>query len=249
MSDSLDPSPYITLDYAPLDKRLEAYTRYAGSIPRAVAQIRANLRIPMARTRLEYGISSFGGFVDYFRDDVPSVFAAVDDATAQAAFTEANAAAVEAMAELRDWLISNRATATDDYALGSELFARMVYDTERVDISLAELEAIGRADMERNQRALAEACAEFAAGETIQSCFARMADRKPALGSVETAREQIQETKDFLIEQELVTIPGTEEARVAESPPRGRKRCNKRTSRASPTCCSHQCTRSGRGIF
>jgi uncharacterized protein (DUF885 family) len=39
---------------------------------------------------------------------------------------------------------------------------------------------------------------------------------------VETAREQIQETKDFLIEQELVTIPGTEEARVAESPPYSR---------------------------
>ncbi len=222
MSDSLDPSPYITLDYAPLDERLEAYTRYAGSIPRAAAQIRANLRMPMARTRLEYGIASFGGFVDYFRDDVPDVFAAVEDPVAQAAFREANAAAIEAMAGLRDWLIANRDSATEDYALGAELFTQMLYDTERVDIGLDQLEAIGRADLERNQGALAEACAEFAPGETIQSCFSKMANRKPEGGSVAAARRQLEETKAFLIEQDLVTIPGTEEAKVAESPPYAR---------------------------
>ena len=222
MSDSLDPSPYITLNYAPLDQRLESYTRYAGSIPRAVTQIRENLRMPMSRTRLEYGIASFGGFVDYFRDDVPAVFASVKDATAQAAFAEANEAAVQAMAGLRDWLVSNRETATDDYALGPELFSRMLYATERVDISLEELEAIGRSDMERNRRALAEACAEFAPGETIQSCFATMASRKPKDGSVETARQQLEEAKAFLVEKDLVTIPGAEEALVAESPPYAR---------------------------
>ena len=222
MSDSLDPSPYITLNYAPLAERLEAYTRYAGSIPRAAAQIRANLRMPMARTRLEYGIASFGGFVDYFRDDVPGVFAAVDDPAAQAAFNEANAAAIEAMAELRDWLMSNRETATEDYALGSERFAQMIYDTERVDVGLDELEAVGRADLERNQQALAEACAEFAPGETIPSCFSRMAGNKPEGGSVEAARHQLEETKAFLVEKNLVSIPGKEEAKVAESPPYAR---------------------------
>jgi uncharacterized protein (DUF885 family) len=201
---------------------MESYTRYAGSIPRAAAQIRANLRMPMARTRLELGIASFGGFVDYFRDDVPGVFAEVKDAAAQAAFAEANAAAVEAMAELRDWLVSNRETATEDYALGAELFTQMLNDTERVDISLEELEAIGRADLDRNQQALAEACAEFAPGETIQRCFSGMADRKPEAGSVETARLQLKETKAFLIEKDLVSIPGKEEAKVAESPPYAR---------------------------
>ncbi|MDX1555814.1 MAG: DUF885 family protein, partial [Xanthomonadales bacterium] len=222
MSDGLEPSPYITLDYAPLAERLEAYTRFAGSIPRAAAQIRENLRMPMARTVLEYGIASFGGFVDYFHDDVPGVFAAVDDAVAQAAFAEANAAAIEAMAQLRDWLIANRESATEDYALGPELFRQMLYDAERVDISLEELEAIGRADLERNQRALAEACTEFAPGETIQSCFSKMANRKPEGSSVEAARRQLDETKAFLIEQDLVSIPGTEEALVAESPPYAR---------------------------
>lgn len=222
MMDSLEPSPYITLDYAPLDKRLESYTRYAGSIPRAVRQIRANLRMPMARTRLEYGIDSFGGFVDYFRNDVPGVFAAVDDAAAQAAFAEANEAAASAMEGLRDWLISNRESATEDYALGPELFSQMLHDTERVDVSLQQLEAIGRADLARNRESLAEACAEFAPGETITSCFSMMADNKPVGGPVEAARGQLGELKSFLVEEGLVTIPGTEEALVAEAPPYAR---------------------------
>ncbi|MEE8495801.1 MAG: DUF885 domain-containing protein [Xanthomonadales bacterium] len=222
MSDSLDPSPYITLDYAPLEVRIKSYTRYAQNIPRAVAQIRANLRMPMARTRLEYGIDSFGGFADYFSNDVPLVFAAVEDEDLQTEFAQANAAAAAAMTVLTDWLKSNLATATEDFALGPELFRQMIYDTERVDVTLEELEAIGRADMKRNQLALGEACAEFAPGESIRSCFSRMANRKPPGGPVETARLQLEETRAFLVEQNLVTIPGSEVALVAESPPYAR---------------------------
>jgi len=222
MSDSLDPSPYIALNYAPLDERMRSYTRFAGNIPRAVEQIRANLRMPMARTRLQYGIDSFGGMADYFSNDVPAVFAAVDDEALQADFTTANTSAANAMRELAVWLESNLDTATEDYALGPELFKQMIYDTERVEISLEELEAMGQADMRRNQLALGEACAEFAPGESIRSCFAMMANRKPPGGAVETARLQMAETRAFLIEKDLVSIPGNEKALVAESPPYAR---------------------------
>ncbi len=222
MSDSLDPSPYITLDYALLEERIKSYTRYAQNLPRAVEQIRANLRMPMARTRLQYGIDSFGGFADYFSNDVPLVFAAVEDEILQAEFAEANTAAAAAMTELTDWLKSNLGTATQDYALGPELFRQMIYDTERVDVSLEELETIGRADMKRNQLALGEACAEFAPGESIRSCFSLMANRKPPGGPVATARLQLEELKAFVLEKELVTIPGNEEVLVAEAPPYAR---------------------------
>ena len=222
MSDSIAPAPYVALDYAPLAERMESYTRYAQAVPRAAMQIRANLRMPMARTVLQYGVDSFGGLAEYYRNDVPAVFAPVEDAALQTAFAEANAGAAEAMQELADWLRSNLPTATEDYALGAELFSQMIYDTERVDIPLDELEAMGWADLRRNQAALVEACGAFAPGESISACFALMANRKPAGGSVEAARRQMVETRAFLVEQDLVSIPGTEEALVAESPPYAR---------------------------
>lgn len=221
-TDSLDPSPYISLDYAPLEERMKAFTRYARNIPQATAQIRANLRMPMARTRLEYGISSFGGLADYFAKDVPAVFATVENEELQAEFREANQGAVSAMTELSDWLKSNRSSANQDFALGPELYAAMLHDTERVDVSLPELEAMGLNDLHRNQLALGEACAEFAPGESIRSCVARMANRKPPGGAVEAARQQLTELRAFVVEQDLVTIPGTEAALVAESPPYAR---------------------------
>ena len=45
LTDSLDPSAYITLDYAPLAERMRAFTRYLENVPRAVGQIRENLSL------------------------------------------------------------------------------------------------------------------------------------------------------------------------------------------------------------
>ena len=200
LSDSLDPSPFITLNYAPLEERMKSYTRYAQNLPVAIEQIRANLRMPMARTRLAYGISSFGGLAEYFTKDVPAAFASVENEQLQSEFQRANAAAAAALVELTDWLKSNLSTATEDFALGPELYRQMLYHTERVSIPVQELEAMGRDDLRRNQMALGEACAEFAPGESIRSCYARMASRKPPGGAVETARQQLAELKAFVEE-------------------------------------------------
>jgi hypothetical protein len=217
--DELDPSPYITRDYAPIAERMAAYTRFASNVPAAAAQIQTNLRIPMPRTYLKYGVASFRGLGEYFLNDVPQAWAEVADPELQAAFETANAAAAAAMLSLADWLESHAHSATEDFALGPELFAEMLYDTERVGATLEELEAIARADFVRNQAALAEACAAFAPGASIVDCFAQMADRKPEGGAVDAARGQLDELEAFLREADLVSIPGTEEALVEEAPP------------------------------
>jgi len=222
MGDSLDPSVYIALNYASLEQRMRGFTRYLNNVPKAVAQIRENLAMPMPRTWLQLGIDSFGGYAAYFRDDVPAVWAAVEDEGLQQAFAAANKEAVQAMQDMTDWLKSNMSTATEDFALGPDLFKQMLWDTERVDISLDELEAIGRADMARNLANLNDACAEFAPGVSIRDCFSRMSDNKPKDGSVESAREQLEETRKFLVQEDLVSIPGTEMALVDEAPPYAR---------------------------
>ena len=222
MGDSLDPSAYIALNYAPLEERLRAFTTYLNNVPRAVAQIRENLAMPMPRTWLQLGIDGFGGYAAYFKDDVPAIWAAVENEDLQQAFASANREAIEAMQGMADWLKSNMSMATEDFALGPDLFREMLWDTERVDISLEELEAIGRADMARNLRSLNEACAEFAPGDTIQNCFAKMSSNKPKDGSVESARDQLEEIRKFIVQEDLVSIPGEEEARVDEAPPYAR---------------------------
>ena len=222
VGDNLDPGPYLTRSYAPLDTRMRAYTKYAKAVPRATEQIRANLQTPLARPLLERGVGAFRGFAEFFQEDVPAIFKEVKDPALQQEFSEANARAAAAMRALADWLESQRPTATASFALGPDRFARMLQATERVTTPLDALEAAGRKDLERNQAALKEACARFAPGAGIAECVARMEANKPEQGPVQAARDQLVELRAFVERAGVATIPGTEEALVDEAPPYNR---------------------------
>jgi uncharacterized protein (DUF885 family) len=219
----LDPNVYIARPYADAATRLRAFIAYLRAVPAAAAQIRANLTAPMPLSFVDYGIAGFNGFAEYYRADAKAAFAAVDDAALQTELTAAVESAAAAMTETAAWLDAQRATATQDFALGAERFARMLEATEAVTVSLDELEAIGRADLARNRAALQSACAEFAPGATLGECMGRMDARKSPLGPVAEAREQLPALKQFIVDTELVSIPGTEDALVEEAPPYNRQ--------------------------
>jgi uncharacterized protein (DUF885 family) len=220
--DNLDPAPYLTRNYAPVETRMTAYTSYARAIPKAADQIRANMRTPLSRPLLERGVSAFRGFADFYAQDAPAAFSAVKDEARQRELRDANGAAVTAMRNLAAWLESQRASATASYALGAERFASMLRMTEGVTTPIAELEAAGRMDLERNQNALREACAQYAPGADIPACITKMNANKPKGGAVEGARAQLAVLKKFVEDAGVATIPGTEEALVAEAPPYNR---------------------------
>ncbi len=219
-ADSIDPDVYVSREYAPLDTRLRAYTTYAKNVPTALQQIRSNLRLPLPRTYVKIGRTSIGGLADFYSKDVPAVFQSVSDQNLQNDFRTANDAAIKAMKDFDSWLGSQEASATDNFALGPDKFREMLKATERVDVPLDQLEEIGRKDMDRNLAALRDACNAYAQGQTIQQCIAKAQAQKPQGASVvDAARTQLNDLKAFIVEKNLVTIPGTEEAKVAEAPP------------------------------
>jgi hypothetical protein len=220
--DRLDPDVYLTRDYAPLEKRMEAYIGYARALPKLAADVRANLRTPLPKTYVERGIGGFGGYAEFFRADVPKVFASVRNPELQQQFAQANEAAARAMEELETWLESERKNATDGFAIGEALFMEMVRQTEGVTASLPELVAAGRNDLERNLKALREACAKYLPDGTLEKCVAKMSANKSRGGSVEVARAQLEDLRTFVREKKLVSIPTEDQCRVDEAPPYNR---------------------------
>lgn len=219
----LDPNVYIARNYAPAPQRMRAFIRFARQVPVAARHIRANLRMPMPLSFIDYGKAAFEGFADYYVGDAKTAFATVKDPALQAEFDQAAGAATRAMRVLAAWMESNRAAATSDFALGEERFLRMVRATEGVDTPLDRLEEIGLLDLKRNQDALRQACAAYAPGQTIPQCMAKMNLNKPADGPVAEARRQIPELTAFVRSHDLVSIPGTEKALVEEAPPYNRQ--------------------------
>jgi hypothetical protein len=217
--DAIDPEIYLSKPYAPLETRMRAFIAYANALPQVTRQIRVNLRTPLAAPIIDYGATAFAGYADFFAGDAPKVYAAVKDPKLQAELAAAAQRASEAARALADWLAAQRPTATQGYAMGPQLFARMLAATEQVTVPLDRLEAIGRADMDRNLAALREACGKFLPGADLRRCVGKVSGRKPEGGPVAEARRQLPELRAFILEHDLVTIPGQEQALVEQAPP------------------------------
>jgi hypothetical protein len=219
---SIDPDVYLSRNYAPLDKRMKSYIKYAQGIPKVAAAIKQNLKSPMPKTYVELGIDQFGGLADFYSKNVAAVFASVSDPELQKQLKDANAAAAAAMAGLKDYLTAERKNANDKYAFGPDLFAQMIKQTEQVDLPVAQIEAAGKADLDANTAALKAECATYAPKASLAQCMAKMQANKPKAGPVEEARNQLKMLKEFIVQHNVVSIPSNDEALVAEAPPYNR---------------------------
>jgi hypothetical protein len=184
--------------------------------------MRDNLEPPLPAPFLQTGNAILSGFAGYLESTVPELFAGVEDEQLQRQFAAANGDAIDAVLQAAAWLEGLKATATNDYALGEERFLKMLKDTQGVDITLAELKTAGELDLQRNLDMLYEACAEFAPGESTEACVLKMQNRKPPEGAVDGATRQLPALKQFLIDNDIVSIPSDEEALVDEAPPHRR---------------------------
>jgi hypothetical protein len=217
-ADGIDPDVYVSRNYAPLEQRIVAYTNYAKSVPGAVAQIQKNLRTPLPKTFVNIGHTTFGGLASFYENQVPAIFASVRDEQKQKEFRDANTAAIAAMKGLDNWFTTQEKSANDNFAIGPEKFSEMLRRTERVEVRLDELEGIGQRDLDRNLTALKDACSSYAPNMPLNECVAKAESHKPSGGPVDGARKQLGELKAFIAEKKIVTIPGSEEALVAEAP-------------------------------
>ena len=224
-SDAVDPDVYVSRPYAPLETRIKSYTLYAKNLPAALQQIKGNLKTPLDKNLIAIGRQTIGGLADFFAKDVAKVFEPVQDAGLQNDFKTANDGAVQAVKDFDAWLGEQEKTANTSYALGPDKFRQMIKETEGVDIDLAQLEEIGRKDLQRNLDAMKAECDKSAPGATLIDCSNKVSAHK-AEGSdvVQAATAQLGELRKFLQEKDVVSIPGTEEAKVGLAPPY--KACN-----------------------
>ena len=219
-SDALDPDVYVSRPYAPLETRIKSYTSYAKNVLSALTQIKANMKLPLAKNLVKIGRQTIGGLADFYAKDVVKVFEPVKDEASQKAFKDANDKAVTAIKEFDAWLGEQEKTGNDSFPLGADKFKQMLKQTEDVDIDLAKLEEIAKADLQRNTNALKTECDKWSPGKTLAECMAKATSNK-AEGKdvVEAATNQLADLRKFIVDKDLMTIPGTEEAKVDQAPP------------------------------
>lgn len=216
---NFDPNVYLTRDYADKPTRLKALIAFLDGVPKAAQQVQANLKAPLPASFIAFGASAFGGYAEFYKGDMLTAFADVKDPALQKQLADSAGKASAAMTGLTGWLKSQEGSATQDFVLGKDKFARMLLATEGVDVPLDELEKAGKADLLRNQTALKDECAKFAPGKSVPDCMLQLNANRPVGGAVAEATRQIPDLNAFVKKADLLTIPGTEQALVRQSPP------------------------------
>jgi uncharacterized protein (DUF885 family) len=216
---SINVADYIARDYAPLADRAQGIIGVCDGAGDYLSQAMENLEPKIPRTWLGISLLQTNGLIEFINDDVAKEMKGLDEQTL-AKLKASLGRCVNALSEYRDFLQDRMKDATDDFALGEQLFLQMIRDKEGLDISIERLDEIGKADLERNLAAMTAAANKVNAKKPVAKVIAQVARDKPKADKVlDLAREQSAKMRQFLIDEKIVTIPSEDVAEVRESPP------------------------------
>ncbi|MGC2289122.1 MAG: DUF885 domain-containing protein, partial [Thermoplasmata archaeon] len=214
----LSLTAYTVRAYAPLPVRIDAIRRHLAGVPSFLTAGLNRLDAGVPGPFIRLAIRTAHGIQSNFRDVEPIVRSFSDASMERIEEVRGPAfAAVQAFADrLEDeWL----PRATNGFPLGPERFQKLLWVRERVRAPFADLLAAGWADLVRNQARLKAIAAAAQPPTDGRGLLARAAETHPTSEQlIARARNFVDETKLFVREKELASIPEPANCRVEETP-------------------------------
>lgn len=212
-SSELDVSFYLKRPYAPLRDRMAALRRHLLGYGGFLEAARDNLDVALPRPNLEIAIEAVDGQIEYLDGEIRA--AVRDDAETIAALD----IGLRQTRDFADFLKARRATADDAYALGEDRFLRLLGLRELVELDVAALERMVRADIERNRAAAEVAAAQIAPGEGVLAAVARLEAHHPSATSIiDDVAAILGRLRHFILERDLVSLPSNGRCVVQPTP-------------------------------
>jgi uncharacterized protein (DUF885 family) len=215
-----DVNVYIKRNFSPLDDRVHSIIAIEAQVPNIVIAAKTNLDQALPKPYVELAINIAKGSADFLRKDLVEAVADLKDERQRSDFLESNRKAAGALADYAGWLERERLPkATDDFALGEEKFQRMLRETELVDLPPEKILEIGMAQLEKEQKAFADAAQKIDPGKSAAEVFKQVQDEHPTTESLlADINKDLESIRKFVITRKLVTIPSEIRARVKETP-------------------------------
>jgi uncharacterized protein (DUF885 family) len=208
-------------DFAPKADRLRSATARLKAVPAICAAGKANLQNPPKEfttlaTRMAKGSAGFlqGGLAAWAKD------AAGADAALLAEFTEANGKAVAAVSDFAAWLEKDLAPRSNGkYAIGAENYAAKLRYDDMVDRPLAEVLAIGEANLAKDYAAFVETAKKIDPSKTPAEVMKSLSNEHPSADDlIPSAQRTVEAARQFLVDHKIVTIPSAVRPMITETP-------------------------------
>ena len=145
----------------------------------------------------------------------PSALPIAPDVAAE--FDAARETAAVAVTEFAQRLQTRRTR--PEFAIGRDLYRRMLEVGEGVNTPLLDVLSIGQANLEQNLRRLDEAAALVAPGMSVREAVAQVAANHPAAEAlIPETQAMLEDIRQALIDHDIITVPSEERCQVTETP-------------------------------
>ncbi len=206
---------YMARDYAPPEERVASMGRILNGAAAVFDAGRRRLTGPLPRPFVELALMMGEGLPVHFAE--AEEFAQRHGRASE--IVRARPGAEAALGTFLTWLKTSELPRSDNsFPLGPERFQKLLWVREGLTTPVEEVRRAGEADLARNHARLAEIARKV--GSSPAELFRRLGDDHPAAGEIlDTARRAIEATRSFVVDHDLVSIPGSPVCRVEETPP------------------------------
>ena len=210
---------YVQRDYAPLPDRIRAATAILRQAPDFLATLDSLTEPELGEPVRDMAVQAYRGMASFYdtglADAAAQCAAVAPDVAAE--FNAARASAAVAVNAFADRLQARQAR--PEFAIGSQLYQRMLSVGEAVDVPLTDVLSIGQANLEQNLRRLDEAAALVAPGKSVREAVAQISANHPTAASlIPETRDMLEDIRQALIDHDVIGLPSAERCQVTETP-------------------------------
>ncbi len=210
---------YVQRDYAPLPDRLRSATAVLRQVPDFLSTLDGLTEAELGEPVRDMALEAYRGMASFYHTglaDASDECAAVAPDVA-AEFDAARETAAAAVTEFTTRLQARQTR--PDFAIGRDLYSRMLRVGEGVDTPLMDVLSIGQANLEQNLRRLDEAAALVAPGKSVREAVAQIASNHPTADAlIPETRNMLEDIRQALIDHDIISVPSEERCQVTETP-------------------------------
>ena len=217
---AIDINIYIKRDFKPLDDRVRDIVTIEDQTANIMTAAKTNLAAVLPKPYVELAIQIANGSADFLEKDLAAAVKDLDDEPLTAAFQDSNKKAAAALRDYASWLAKERLPkATDNFAIGTAKYQRMLAETELVDLPPDKILALGLQRLREEQGIFAAAAKIIDPKKTPLAVFKQIQSEHPKPGELVTdVAKDLDQIRQFVLDHHIVAIPSDVRPSVTPTP-------------------------------
>jgi len=209
----------ITRDYAPLEKRVDAIITRLEKLPKYLEEFRSRFENSKpVKLWTEIAIES--------AKQIPGLFQFIAGATKgkipeelHGKLTKSAMSLMQPFQEHIQWLESLKSKTTENWALGKEKFEKLIR-LRGLGLTSEEIYQLGVKYLQELKKERARIAAQIAPGKTVKEVMKTIEKKAPKSfeEAIEATRKAMEEAKQFIIKNNIVTVHEEDKLIVEETP-------------------------------